>query len=233
VHAPPLKVPQRPSAAQVPETHALGLAQLPPLRIFAEQAPVLSQNELDPHWLSAVQALAQLPLTHAPPRQLAPLTHWPPAGTPQMPSVPHTPEAHCEAVVHGWCGGELLGAEGKHWWLAGSQKVPVPHCALEAQEVAQPPLTSSQMPLRHWLGELQGWVAGTPQRPATQRFDWHWPAELHALPLSRRGAQAPFEQNVEAVHSLSLVHASQVPAAHAESRHWLGDEQLSPRLAPH
>jgi hypothetical protein len=73
------------------------------------------------HWLSVVQPDAQAPLTHAPPRQAAPDTHWPPLGTPQTPSLPQTPDAHWPPEVHGCVGGAPLGAEGWQAWLVASQ----------------------------------------------------------------------------------------------------------------
>jgi hypothetical protein len=121
LQAPPVSVPQRPSAAQVPEAQAAGRVQVPPTSALGAQVPAPVHQASAAHWASAVQALAHWPLTQAPPRQTAPVTHWPPLGVPHCPSAPQTPEVHCTPEVQGCVGGEPLGAEGRQAWLVASQ----------------------------------------------------------------------------------------------------------------
>jgi hypothetical protein len=189
VQAPPEGVPHWPSLAQTPEAQAPGLVQAAASGRRASQAPPLVQYWAAAHWASALQPLLQLPETQAPPRQVVPPRQDVPSGAPQKPSLAQTPELHWVPEVQGWVGGAPLGADGWQAWLTPSQKKPEAHWALLAQVAAQLPPTSSQMPLLHWPGALQGCPVGTPQVPATQKAEAHWAAALQLARFALRGVQ--------------------------------------------
>jgi hypothetical protein len=114
-------VPHLPSLEQVPATQAVAFVQAWPLGSLTAQVPEAVQKSPPTHCASLAQVEAQLPLTQAPPRQTAPLTHWERSGWPQAPSAPQTPLAHWPLAVQGASGAWPLGAAGRQAWLVESQ----------------------------------------------------------------------------------------------------------------